>query len=295
VVVVKRMSKEDRIFKYISSFVIITVFLVVLIPLLNLLAVSLSGPTAIVSGKVYVWPVDFHINAYRYVLSSKQFFKSFQMSLALSIVGSILGIIVTIAAAYPLSKRHLPGRNVILLAFVFTTMFSGGIIPGYMLIRSLKLFNTIWALILPGIGSVFNLLIAKSYFESIPEEIEESAKIDGASYTMILLKIMLPIAVPVIAVIVLFYAVGFWNEYFNARLYITESAKMPLQLYLQTVITASNDPTRDFGISKELSATLIPQNITNATIIIAMLPVMAIYPFLQRYFISGIMIGSVKG
>ena len=292
---IKSMTKEDRVFKYISNFIILITFILVLLPLLNLLSISLSGPTAIVSGKVFVWPVNFHINAYKYVLSSKQFFKSFEMSLMLALVGSFLGIVITIAAAYPLAKRQLPGRNIILLAFVFTTMFSGGIIPSYMLIKSLGLFNKIWALILPGIGNVFNLLIAKSYFESIPEELEESAKIDGASYTKILFKIMIPIAVPMISVLTLFYAVGFWNEYFSARLYITNSTKMPLQLYLQTVISAANDPTRDFGINKEMANTLIPQNITNATIMIAMLPIMLIYPFLQRYFISGIMVGSVKG
>ena len=292
---IKSMTKEDRVFKYISNFIILITFILVLLPLLNLWSISLSGPTAIVSGKVFVWPVNFHINAYKYVLSSKQFFKSFEMSLMLALVGSFLGIVITIAAAYPLAKRQLPGRNIILLAFVFTTMFSGGIIPSYMLIKSLGLFNKIWALILPGIGNVFNLLIAKSYFESIPEELEESAKIDGASYTKILFKIMIPIAVPMISVLTLFYAVGFWNEYFSARLYITNSTKMPLQLYLQTVISAANDPTRDFGINKEMANTLIPQNITNATIMIAMLPIMLIYPFLQRYFISGIMVGSVKG
>lgn len=283
---------SDKILNYLIYIALIFMFLITAIPLVNLVAVSLSSSSPIMRGEVTLLPVDFNIEPFKYVFSSKLFISSIRISAIISVVGSILGVFLSVTAAYVLSKKSLPGRKVLILAFVFTTMFNGGLIPSYMLVNKLGLLNSAWSMILPSVINVFNILIAKSFFEGIPEEIEESAKLDGASYTKILVRIMLPIAVPLIAVLILFFAVDFWNEYINAKMYITNPKKMPLQLYLRTAIFDSIDATEFDGSNMDK---LNRTNTTNALIIASMIPVAILYPFIQRFFISGITIGSVKG
>ncbi|MBC8059960.1 MAG: carbohydrate ABC transporter permease [Clostridiaceae bacterium] len=290
-----KSSKSDRTYYIVAYFILSLSFLLILLPFMNLIAISLSGEAEVLSGSVTFWPRDFIVEAYRYVVSSSQFFTSFMVTLIITVVGSLVGVLLAVSAAYPLSKKNLPGRKFIMLLFVITMLFSGGIIPTYILINKMKLLNSIWAIIFPMVNSVFNLLIVKNYFESLPEEIGESAQIDGATHFTTLFSIMLPIAKPVLATITLFYAVSFWNEYFTARLYITKQSMMPLQLYLRTVIFEAMDPTGNFALDGENIKNVASQTIINATIILSMLPMVILYPFLQRYFTKGIIIGSVKG
>lgn len=291
----KNMTNADRWFVGIAYGSLIIFMLVVALPIVNLVAISLSGANSVTTGIVKFWPKDLQWDAYRYVLNSKQFFTSLKVSTFMAVVGSLLGVLLATLAAYPLSKPKLPFRKPLIIMFVFTMMFSGGVVPQYLLIHKLNLLNTVWGVILPSISSVFNLLLVKNFFENLPAEIEESAKIDGASQMKILFKIFLPISKPVIATIFLFYAVGLWNEYFLSRLYITDMSVMPLQVYLRTVIFEAMDPSGSFNLSSGSMVNLASQSIINATIILSMLPMVVLYPMLQRYFTKGIVIGSVKG
>ncbi|KIL41386.1 hypothetical protein SD70_06955 [Gordoniibacillus kamchatkensis] len=291
----KLAARSDRIVTAFAYLLLIVSALLVALPFLNLLSISLSSANPVVSGDVGLWPKQLQWDAYRYVIKAGAFYSSLRISIAITLVGSLLGIVLSVMAAYPLSKPQLPGRKGLVLLYVFTMMFSGGIVPQYLLMNSLHLLNTIWAVILPSVTAVFNLLIVKNYFESLPEEIEEAAKIDGASPLFILFRIMLPLSAPVIATIFLFYAVGFWNDYFNARLYITDQHMMPLQVYLRTVIFEAQDPSGNFKLDSTNVGSLAPQSIINATVILSMLPMVALYPFLQKFFLRGMVIGSVKG
>lgn len=291
----KNMTVSDRWYIGFAYASLALFTLLVALPIINLIAVSLSGANSVTAGMVGLWPKDFQTDAFTYVLKSKQFFISLRVSTYMMFAGSFLGVLLAVMAAYPLSKPKLPYRKPLLLAFVFTMMFSGGVVPQYLLIHELKLLNTVWAVIFPSITNVFNLLLVKNFFENLPEEIEESAKIDGASQRVILFKIFLPIAKPVIATIFLFYAVALWNEYFLSRLYYTNMSIAPLQVYLRTVIFEAMDPSGAFRLSNGSLVNLSSLSIINATIILSMIPMVILYPMLQRYFTKGIVVGSVKG
>jgi ABC-type sugar transport system, permease component len=291
----KHLSKGDRMFVAAAHGILIASVLLIAFPILNLVSVSLSGANHVYSGAVKLWPMEFQLDAYRYILDSKTFFSAFKVSVLLAAAGSLIGVVLAVFAAYPLSKPHLPGRKWIVLVYVFTMMFSGGIVPQYLLMHSLHLLNTIWAVIFPSVTNVFNLLIMKNFLETLPDEIEEAAKIDGASQLKILFHIMLPLSTPVIATIFLFFAVGFWNDYFNARMYITDQQLMPLQVYLRTVIFEAQNPAGNFALDQNTLKNVAPQSIINATVFLSMLPMVVLYPFLQKYFQRGMVIGSVKG
>lgn len=291
----KHLTRGDRVFVAAAHGMLILSVLLIAFPILNLVSVSLSGANHVYSGAVKLWPVELQLDAYRYILNSKTFFSAFKVSVLLAAAGSLIGVLLAVCAAYPLSKPQLPGRKWIVLVYVFTMMFSGGIVPQYLLMHSLHLLNTIWAVIFPSVANVFNLLIMKNFLETLPDEIEEAAKIDGAAPLKILFSIMLPLSTPVIATIFLFFAVGFWNDYFNARLYITDQQLMPLQVYLRTVIFEAQNPTGNFALDQNTLKNVAPQSIINATVFLSMLPMVVLYPFLQKYFQRGMVIGSVKG
>ena len=263
----KRLTRGDRVFVAIAHGILIVSMLLVAAPILNLVSISLSGGNPVIAGDVALWPKQLQWDAYLYVLKADTFFSAFRISVLITAVGSALGVLLSVMAAYPLSKPGLPGRKWIVLVYVFTMMFSGGIVPQYLLMSNLELLNTIWAVILPSVTGVFNLLIVKNFFETLPDEIEEAAKIDGASQMTILFRVMLPLSTPVVATIFLFYAVGFWNDYFNARMYITDRDLMPLQVYLRTVIFEAQDPTGNFKLDQGSLGRVAPQSIINATVI----------------------------
>lgn len=292
-----RMSAGERIFQALNYLFFAIVSWTTLFPFLNLLAKSLSGEEAVLSGRVTLFPVDIQFGTYAYVLSDAKFMNAFMVSVIISVAGTALGLIMTAIAAYPLSKPRLRGRKFFILMYVFTMLFSGGLIPTYLLMHRLDLIDTLWVLFLPSMISVFNMLIIKNYFESLPDELEESAKMDGASNLTILFRITVPLSLPVFATIALFYAVGFWNDYFASMIYINSPDLKPLQLYLKELLIHSNITYQDGGHVPNIDAVMnsTPQAIQAASILVATLPILLIYPFLQKYFVKGVLIGSVKG
>lgn len=290
---VYRRSFEDY-FLDIFSYVFLVLFAVAaLFPFINVLSKALSEEWAVVSGKVTLFPVGFQLDSMKYVISSVQFLNSFKNSVFVTVCGTLLSILLTSVTAYPLSKKHMFGIRQILVLFVFTMLFKGGIIPNFLLVKKLGLINHLGALIFPGALSVFNLLVIKNYYESLPESLEESARLDGASSLVILFKIILPLSAPVLATVSLFYAVGYWNNFLSPMMYISKPALKPLQLYLRDIVLEADNSFVAKSIDELMN--ISPESIRAATIIASTIPVLLVYPYLQKYFIKGILIGSVKG
>ncbi|TVY10978.1 carbohydrate ABC transporter permease [Paenibacillus cremeus] len=266
-----------------------------LLPFLNVLSKAVSEEWAVVAGKVGLFPVGFQLETMKFVVTSGQFIRSFLVSVGVTVGGTLLSILLTAVTAYPLSKRHLPGISTIMLLFVFTMLFNGGIIPNYLLIRQLGLINSLWSLVLPALISVFNLLVIKSYYESLPDSLEESAKMDGARNFTVLFRIILPLCGPVIATISLFYAVYYWNDFFNPMLYINSPQLKPLQLYLRDIVMDANSVTAGMNRSADDLMNISPEGVRAATVIASTIPILLVYPYLQKHFIKGVLIGSVKG
>lgn len=289
-------TRGEQIFSGLNIIVLLFFSLAMLLPFLHVIAKSFSSETAVLSGHVGLLPVGFQTGTYRYVLENSQFYRSFAVSVQVTVIGTLISMLLTVTSAYPLSKTHLRGRPFLLVFYVFTMLFHGGIIPNYLLYRTLGITNTIWALIAPMGLVVFNMLIVKSFMEGLPESVEESARMDGASYARILVAIVIPMSLPVIATISLFYAVAYWNNFFFALIYITKPSLKPLQLFLYELITESRmDVQMLQEISAERAMNLTTEAILSATIVVATVPILLVYPFLQRYFVKGVVIGSVKG
>lgn len=287
-----KQAKGDRVVLPIIYTILFFCAAATLYPFLNIVAKAFSGYTANTTGSVSIWPVDFQVDTLLGVIQNKRFLQSFWISVQVSVLGTLLSIFISGMAAYVLSRRQLRGRRGLTLLFVFTMMFSGGMVPQYMLLHSLGMLNHIASLFVPGAVSVYNMLILKSAFEEISPALEESAKLDGAGNMTIFLKIMLPIVKPSFAAVALFLAVGYWNEYWSAMLYITKSHLKPLQIYLMDVINASMDTLGN--MDSAMLATDSPEGVKAATILISMVPVLIVYPLLQKHFAKGVMIGSVK-
>lgn len=267
---------------------------VVVVPFLNVIAESFSSEAAVISGIVTVYPIDFQTDTYRYVLSQPQFLRSFSVSVLSTVLGTLLSLCVTILGAYPLSKPRLRGRKGIMLLFIFAMMFNGGMVPQYLLINRLGLLNTFWVLIIPQALNIFNMLVMKSFFEEISETLEEATRVDGASCFQTLLFIVLPISKPVLATVSLFYAVSYWNDFFNALIYISRPDLKPLQLYLYEMLTQSMDTATITQTLDDLM-NITPDAVRAAAVVVTITPILLLYPYLQKYFVKGMMIGSVKG
>ncbi|CAH1216685.1 L-arabinose transport system permease protein AraQ [Paenibacillus allorhizoplanae] len=289
-----KKTLSDWTFDICIYLVLLLCGLATLLPLANILSKAISEESAVVSGKVGIIPVGFQLDTMKYVVSSSQFLHSIGISLLITVVGTVIAILVTALTAYPLSKRHLPGISFIMVLFIFTMMFNGGIIPNYLLMKKLHLINSLWSLMLPALISVFNMLVIKSYYESLPESLEESAKMDGARNFTILWKIVLPLSVPVIATIALFYAVYFWNDYFHPMLYINDAGLKPLQLYLRDIVMDA-DSSSAVNKSVDDMMNVSAEGIRAATVIASIIPMLLVYPYLQKHFVKGVLIGSVKG
>ncbi|ASA20713.1 carbohydrate ABC transporter permease [Paenibacillus donghaensis] len=289
-----KRTKGDLLLDISVYLFLIVLALVMLLPLANVFSKSVSEEWAIISGKVGILPIGFQLDTLKEVVSSAMFLRAFGISVGVTVVGTVLSIILTALTAYPLSKRNLPGISFLMVLFIFTMLFSGGLIPSYLLMRELHLINNLWVLILPGMISVFNMLVIKSYYESLPEALEESARIDGAKTYTVLFRIILPLSMPVLATIALFYAVGYWNDYFGPMIYINDTALKTLQLYLQDVVmdaSAANVTNKSVDDLMNMS----PEGIRAATVVASTVPILCVYPFVQKYFIKGVLIGSVKG
>ncbi|NMO96830.1 carbohydrate ABC transporter permease [Paenibacillus lemnae] len=288
-----KSSPGEKLFAAFNYAFFILMGMTTMLPFINLLAKSLSSEQAVVSGRVGLFPIGIQFETYYYVLQDSMFLTSLRTSVLLTVIGTALSLFMTTITAYPLSKTRLRGRKWLLLMFVFTMLFSGGLIPTYLLMQNLNLVNTLPVLFLPAMVNVFNMLIIKNYFEGLPESLEESAKLDGAGNIRILIHIILPLSLPVLATIALFFAVAFWNDYFAAMIYITNPELKPLQLYLKELIVSSGGEFLKNNVDAAINMT--PQSIQASSILLATIPILLVYPFLQKYFVKGVLVGSVKG
>ena len=293
----KTTGSSDFLFYGITGIIITVFFLVVLYPVIFVIAASFSSGDAVTAGKVFLWPVDFSLDGYNTVFHNSQVLTGFKNSFLYTFVGTVINVTLTMCAAYALTRVEVPGINKIMFLFTFTMFFGGGIIPNYILVRNLHLMNTMWAMVLPGAVSAYNLIIARTFIQSnIPKELHEAAKMDGCGDIKFFLKIVLPLSGAVIAVLVLFYGVANWNSYFNAMLYLNDKEKYSLPIVLKQILIASQiDPSTVSDPELQMQIARIANVIKYALIVVAMVPIAVIYPFIQKYFVKGVMIGSIKG
>ena len=275
------------------NYLLLTAFgLLTLFPLLHVLAQSLSSHTAVVSNRVLIVPVDFQLEAYKLLFRDDAFYRAFGVSVMRTVLGTALNMVLTCLMAYPLSRRTLKGRGFVMGMVVFTMLFSGGMIPSFLLLKELHLLNTFFALILPSAISAFNLILLKNFFESIPSSLDESAKMDGAGHGTILTRLYIPLSLPAIATLTLFYAVSHWNSYFDAVMYINKAELNPLQVYLRNLIVQNES---NIELTNNMGLFLVaPETLKAATIVASVLPMIVLYPFLQKFFVKGVMLGAVK-
>ena len=294
----KRMSKFDATVEVVNIVFLSIIAIIILYPLIYVFSASFSDAMSVTSGKMYLWPVDVTLENYAEVFKNKNIVLGFRNSIIIMIAGTALNLVMTILAAFPMSRMDLWGGGVLMKLITFTMFFSGGLIPSYLLVtKTLGLMNNWLALILPGAISVYNMIIMRTYFvSSVPFELQEAAEIDGCSMFGILLRIVLPLSGPVVAVIGLYYAVGHWNSYFNALLYINEEALQPLQLYLRKVLTLNNSQQlMQMGADEAARQAMRAETIKYSVIVVSSIPMLIIYPFVQKFFVKGVMIGAIKG
>jgi len=284
---------QYKIFKVINVLILLLVIYVTLFPFLNVVAQSFSGQAEINAGKVNLIPKGFNLTTYQTILHDKTFWTSYRNTIVYTVLGTVIAMVMTTTFAYVLSKKRLMGRKFFTSMAIFTMFFNGGLIPNYILIKNLGWTNTIWAIVIPGAISIFNMLIMKSFFEAMPEELEEAASIDGSSTYGTFLKIILPLSKPILATMVLFYAVGNWNSWFGAFLYLDQSDKFPVTLYLRNLLAGATSG-QSAGATSADDLQQIGANIKAVTMVLTVLPILMVYPFVQKYFVSGIMLGSVK-
>ncbi|KRF10129.1 ABC transporter permease [Paenibacillus sp. Soil766] len=287
--------KRLELFDAINYTLLSLICVVMLYPFINVASVSLSSYSAYVNNPMMIWPHDFNLAAYQEIMSRALLWRSYLNTVIVTICGVSIGIFLYIITAYPLSKNVLKGRKFFMVLIVFTMLFNGGLIPNYYLMRSLGLLDTLAALILPALFSGFSLILMKNFFESLPEELEEAARMDGASDPYILFRIIVPLSKPIIATLCLFAAVGYWNNFFNAIIYIRSVTNWPLMLYLREVIEAASMMAQQSNAAEMGSQQVTSETLKYATLMIVMIPILCVYPFLQKYFVKGIMLGSVKG
>lgn len=292
-----KLGKQDRIY-YMVVGIIVTAFLIaVLYPLVYIISSSFSSGTAVSTGKVILWPVDFSLEGYRSVFANKDILTGYRNTIFYTAFGTFINVCLTLVTAYPLSRKDFVGRNVLSFFFSFTMMFSGGIVPSYLLLRDLHMLNTIWALLIPGALSVYNMLVVKTFMQtSVPAELLEAAQIDGCSDAKYFFSILLPLSKASIAVVALFYAVAHWNSYFNALMYLTDRELIPLQLVLREILINNKFDAETVADPSLLEAKQgIADLLKYSLMVVSSVPILCLYPFVQKYFVKGVMIGSVKG
>jgi putative aldouronate transport system permease protein len=290
-------SQGDKVFLTIMNIFLLLCLIVVLYPLIYVVSASFSSPQAVITGKVWLLPVKPTLMGYEAVFKNNQIITGFANSFFYMIVGTIVSLAMTLLAAYPLSRKEFSGRNVISIIFIFTMLFSGGLIPSYLLVKNLGLVDSRWALIIPSAMSIWNVIIARTYMQTtIPDELYESAQLDGCNDIRFFISIVLPLSIPVIAVLALYYGVWKWNTYYEALIYLKTQKLYPLQIILRNILILSNtDPT----MVKDFDALIRKQGLIDlvkySVIVVASVPVLLIYPFVQKYFLKGVMVGALKG
>lgn len=288
---------EDQVFEGVTTAVLFLLVLIVIIPLLNVIAASFSSSSAVNAGKVLLWPVDFTLQNYKTILKYKNVWLGYRNTIGYTVFGTAINVVLTMFCAYPLSQRRFSGRRFINKLLLFTMIFSGGMIPMYILMRDLHLLNSVWVVLLPGAVNVYNVTITRNYIETtIPEEMEDAARIDGCGQASYFFQFIVPLTKPIIMVIAMYYAVAQWNDYFNAFLYLTDNQLYPLQLFLRDILMNSKFDSSISGDPETIRAMQgLAETLKYVIIIVSTLPLMCIYPFIQKHFVKGVMIGSVKG
>lgn len=293
----KNSSTGDKVFIILVYVLLSAVMLIVLYPLIYIVSASFSDPQAVVSGKVVLWPVDVTLRGYKAVFKNPKILTGFMNSFIYMGVGTVVNLVMTMLCAYPLSRKEFTARNKIAALFVFTMYFSGGLVPNYMIVSKLGLINTRWAMLIPTAMSTYNMIIARTYMvNSIPDELYEAAQLDGCSPFKYLLKVIVPLSKPIIAVLALYYGIAKWNNYFDAMLYLNDPSKWPITMVLREILIQNQiDPTMLTDASALSKLQGMTELLKYAVIVVASVPVLMIYPFVQKYFVKGVTIGAVKG
>ncbi|MEK3911366.1 carbohydrate ABC transporter permease [Paenibacillus sp. FSL H7-0331] len=290
-----KTSKGEHVF-FTVNYVFLALFgISALVPLINILAVSLSDSSAIISGKVSIWPIGWNIEAYRQLIEGTRIIHALKNSIIITVVGVALSMLFTILAAYPLSRNTFYGRRFFTLVIVFTMLFGGGLIPSFMVIKELGLINSYAAIWLPSLVSAFNMMIMRTFFLNIPSELEDAARMDGCGEYRMLLQIFLPLSLPVLATLTLFYSVGYWNQFLTVLLYINDAKKYNLTVLVQNMVASQQLLQQINTFQAEDSVSMTPEAIKAGAVVILLLPLMIVYPFLQKYFVKGALVGAVKG
>lgn len=288
----------DRIYHAIALFVLAAVMVTIIFPIWTVVIASFSDPTELYQKTFLIWPSKITLESYNLVFRDSDFLTGMYNSVCYTIVGTLVNVVMNICAAYPLSKRNLKGKNFLMLLFTFTMFFSGGIVPTYILIGNLHLLDNFWVMILPSAVSMFNVIVMRTYFQTnIPQELEDAASVDGCTNFRFLIRIVLPLSAPIIVVIALYYGVARWNDYFTAMMYLTKRSMYPLQLILRDILLQNQagnmlNVVTDAAYAERMMSRM---GLKYAVIVVSTIPILAIYPFAQKFFSKGIMIGSVKG
>lgn len=290
-------SKEDRWFAFLNAIMLLAVTVIVLYPLIYIVSSSFSSSSAVISGKVWLWPVDPTLDGYKAVFQYKRIWTGFANSLFYTAFGTIVNVALTVTAAYALSRKDLRGRQSIMLLFVFTMLFSAGLIPNYLVVKELGLLDTRWAMIVPSAVAAWNVIIARTFFQvTIPDELLEASQIDGSNDFGFFFRIVLPLSAPILAVLALFYATGHWNQYFQALIYLRNPERFPLQIILRDILIQNEvDASMMMDVSSMAKRDGLRQLLKYSLIVIASVPALILYPFVQKHFVKGVMIGSLKG
>ncbi len=293
----KRISNSDKVFYAVIGVVMFILTISVLYPIVYIISASFSSSAAVTEGRVWLFPVDFSLEAYKAVFKYSDLWLGYRNTIFYVVVGTIMNVAVELICAYPLARKDLWGKNVISFMFTFTMLFGGGMIPNYILVKSLGMLNTPWALLIPGLMSVYNVIVARTFIQNnIPEELLEASQIDGCNDFQFFFRMVLPLSKAIIAVLTLWHAVGHWNSYFSAFLYITKEELYPLQVFLKEILVQSNMNTEVVGdVADALQMQNLKELLKYAIIVVSTVPLFAFYPFVQKHFVKGVTIGSVKG
>ena len=288
-------KKTINIWKLLIYLSILVYAFSVIVPFLNIISVSLSSSNKILQGKVTIFPRELNLDAYRAVFSNKALLRAYANTFFVVCIGSTLSVLMTMLAAYPISKKKMPGKKWITFMITLTMWFSGGMIPLFLVVKGVGLYNTRWALFVPTLISAFNVIVMRNFFENLPDSMEESAKIDGANDFIILFRIIVPLSKPVIATIMLWVAVGLWNSFMAPLLYLQDSSKYTIQLVLRDIVLQNSGYEYGMDVGQNEGLDLLSDSVRYATIMFSMIPMLLVYPFIQKYFVKGIMLGAVKG
>jgi putative aldouronate transport system permease protein len=292
----QRLTVADRVFNVVNAVIMTAVCIVVAYPLYFVLMASFTDPNVVNQGRILLWPVKPFLGGYERILSYPPLWRGYWNTIVYTAAGSIVSIAVTLPAGWALSRRDMAGRRVLMFLFTFTMFFSGGIIPLFIVIRQIHIYNTIWAMVLPGAVSVYNLIVCRSFFDTnIPGELLDAARIDGCNDFVFFFRIVAPLSSTIIAVMALFYATGIWNSFMNAVMFLSDSDRMPLQVVMRNLILANHAGGMTVDASQVIMRQKLAEQLKYAIIVVSAAPLLAAYPFLQKYFAKGVMVGAVKG